>query len=207
MTVDELQVHQSGFTEAFGSSASGAYQIMKATLADLKKSVPLSGKEVFSRTLQDELGFKLLQRRGYQPWFTGRTTTDMMMIGLSKEWASFPVPSRMRGAHRIVERGQSYYAGDGVNKALVPPDRVWLALEAARKVTAVEPTPIVPPKPEEGLPETEEIHLTPEEWRYALQTPHFSATKSVCARRNPGEGQRCAGHRRGGYRWILQPYH
>lgn len=171
MTVDELQVHQSGFTSSFGSSASGAYQIMKATLADLKKSVPLSGREIFNAIVQDELGFKLLLRRGYQPWFDGKTTSDTMMIGLAKEWASFPVPSRMRGAHRTVERGQSYYAGDGVNKALVPPDKVWLALEAARKVTAVEPPPVVPPKPEEELPPgSEEIILTPEEWKYALST-------------------------------------
>ena len=171
MTVDELQGHQSGFTDNFGSSASGAYQIMKATLADLKKSVPLSGKEVFSAQVQDELGFKLLLRRGYQPWFDGKTTTDTFMIGLSREWASFPVPRRMKGAHRTVERGQSYYAGDGVNKALVAPDKVWLICEAARKVTVVEKPPEKPNKPEEELPPgTEEITLTKEEWQYALQT-------------------------------------
>jgi len=170
MTVDELQMNQSGFTSSFGSSASGAYQIMKATLSDLKKSVPLSGKEVFNAQVQDELGFKLLQRRGYQLWFTGRTTSDTMMVGLAKEWASFPVPSRMKGAHRTVERGQSYYAGDGVNKALVAPDKVWLALETARKVTVVEKPSEKPIKPEEETEADGEITLTKEEWQYALQT-------------------------------------
>ena len=36
MTVNELQSHQPGFTKNFGSSASGAYQFMLATLRDLE---------------------------------------------------------------------------------------------------------------------------------------------------------------------------
>jgi muramidase (phage lysozyme) len=170
MTVDELQGHQSGFTKAFGSSASGGYQIMKATLSDLRTRLALTGTEVFDPPFQDELGYELLRRRGYEPWVTGRTSTDTLMIGLSKEWASFPVPSRMRGAHRTVERGQSYYAGDGVNKALVGPDVVWLACEAARTATVHVPPEPVPPKPEEPGKPGDDIVLTPEEWRHALDT-------------------------------------
>ena len=90
------------------------------------------------------------------------------MIGLAKEWASFPVPSRMRGAHRTVERGQSYYAGDGLNKALIGPDVVWLACEAARTATVVEPKPEPVPKPEEPI--ISEPELTREQWVYALTT-------------------------------------
>jgi hypothetical protein len=37
MTIDELQKWQPGFTKSFGSSASGAYQFMLATLKDLEK--------------------------------------------------------------------------------------------------------------------------------------------------------------------------
>ena len=81
-------------------------------------------------------------------WIEAKTSTDTFMIGLAKEWASFPVPSRMKGAHRTVERGQSYYAGDGMNKALVAPDVVWLVCEAARRATEIQPVPEVPPKPE-----------------------------------------------------------
>ena len=93
------------------------------------------------------------------------------MIGLAKEWASFPVPSRMRGAHRTVERGQSYYAGDGVNKALISPDKVWLECEAARSAKPKPPPEAPPPKPEEPLePIDTAPELTREQWHYALET-------------------------------------
>jgi muramidase (phage lysozyme) len=148
MTLDELQGHQKGFTKAFGSSASGAYQHMYATLKDQIKELKLKGTELFSPAMQDRLGYELLKRRGYKAWVDAKTSTDTFMIGLSKEWASFPVPSRMKGAHRTVDRGQSYYAGDGLNKALIAPDVVWLVCEAARKLTEIPPAPEVPTKPE-----------------------------------------------------------
>lgn len=171
MTIDEVQHWQPGFTKSFGSSATGAYQFMFSTLRDLKSKLALTGEEIFDAAMQDRLGHELLLRRGYQPWIDGKTSTDTFMISLAKEWASFPVPSRMKGAHRIVERGQSWYAGDGLNKALAKPDVVWLALEAARKATGLsEPEPIKPPKPEEPVePVGEESELSREEWLLALE--------------------------------------
>lgn len=158
MTVNELQHWQPGFTKSFGSSASGAYQFMLATLKELEDKLGLTGEEIFNAALQDRLGYELLKRRGYKLWIDGKSSTDTFMIGLAKEWASFPVPSRMKGAHRTVERGQSYYAGDGLNKALVGPDTVWLACEAARLATEIQPEPEVPQKPEKPVePEVPEL--------------------------------------------------
>jgi hypothetical protein len=148
MTLDELQHWQPGFTKSFGSSASGAYQFMLATLKELETKLSLTGSEIFDAALQDRLGYELLKRRGYKPWVDAKTSTDTFMIGLAKEWASFPVPSRMKGAHRTVDRGQSYYAGDGVNKALVAPDVVWLVCEGCRDATTIAPEPEPVPKPE-----------------------------------------------------------
>lgn len=173
MDVNEIQHWQPGFTKSFGSSATGAYQFMYATLKELKSKCGLTGEELFDASLQNDLGFELLKRRGYQAWADGKSTTDTFMIGLAKEWASFPVPSRMKGAHRVVERGQSYYAGDGLNKALIAPDKVWLACEAARDAKVLQPPPDPPPpKPEEPIDirPDDEIKLSPEEWRYALET-------------------------------------
>jgi muramidase (phage lysozyme) len=173
MTINELQGHQPGFTKSFGSSASGAYQFMLATLKDLEQKLSLTGTEIFTPELQDTLGYELLRRRGYQAWIDGRTSTDTLMIGLSKEWASFPVPSRMRGAHRTVERGQSYYCGDNVNKALIGPDKVWLVCEAARVMTTIPPKPEPVPKPEVPEapgPDEDGVHLSREEWQYAIAT-------------------------------------
>jgi muramidase (phage lysozyme) len=171
MTVEEVQHWQPGFTKSFGSSATGAYQFMYATLKELKTKLTLTGQEIFSPELQDELGFELLRRRGYTPWADGRTTTDTLMVGLAKEWASFPVPSRMRGAHRMVERGETYYAGDRLNKALIRPDTVWLACEAARTAKPTPPPEPIPPKPEQPQePGPDAIVLTREEWQYAIKT-------------------------------------
>jgi hypothetical protein len=156
MTVDEVQHWQPGFTKNFGSSATGAYQFMYATLKELIGKVGLTGEEIFNAELQDRLGYELLQRRGYKPWVEARNSTDTFMVGLAREWASFPVPARMKGAHRVCERGQSYYAGDKLNRALIAPDIVWLACEAARDVKVITPAPEPVPKPEEP-PEPEPI--------------------------------------------------
>lgn len=68
------------------------------------------------------------------------------------EWASFPVLTDARGKHRDVARGQSFYAGDGVNKALVSPERVEAVLDqvkaAARAEAEAEKSkPVVVEKP------------------------------------------------------------
>lgn len=131
MTVDELIANQSGFTKSFGSSASGRYQFMRATLQDLKKGGHVSGSAKFTPDLQDRLGLVLLKRRGYDKWVNGQITHDDFMIGIAKEWASFPVPKNMQGAHRQVKRGESYYAGDRLNMSLIGPDVVWLNLQSA----------------------------------------------------------------------------
>jgi hypothetical protein len=50
---------------------------------------------------------------------------------LAREWASLPVQRDQRGATRLVKRGQSYYAGDGLNKASATPEEVLRAVNAA----------------------------------------------------------------------------
>jgi hypothetical protein len=164
LTVAELQFHQPDFSETFGSSASGAYQIMRATLEDLLEGGHCDAEELFDKDCQDDLGFALLQRRGYDDWATFVTTTDEFMVGLAQEWASFPVPFDMQGAHRWVTRGQSYYAGDGVNQALATPEEVWTICEKARAE--------IPRAPRHQRPERDlipiakpEVRRKAEEWR------------------------------------------
>jgi len=43
---------------------------------------------------------------------------------LAMEWASLPVLAPTQGAKRYLERGQSYYTGDGLNRAGVTPEQV-----------------------------------------------------------------------------------
>ncbi len=124
MTVDEVIAAQSGFTRDFGSSATGRYQFMKATLEGLKKELGLRAVQLMSGNLQDRLAYHLLKRRGYERWIAGKLSDEAFALHLAMEWASFPVLFSTRGAHREVKRGQSYYAGDGVNKALVSPEKI-----------------------------------------------------------------------------------
>jgi muramidase (phage lysozyme) len=152
MTVDELIGHQAGFTKAFGSSASGRYQFMKATLQGLKSELGLRGTQVMDHDLQDRLGYHLLRRRGYDDFIAGRLTVPQFALNLAKEWASFPVLVETKGAHRTVKRGQSYYAGDGMNKALVAPERVEAVLLEVLSPPKTAPAPGPAPTPQQPTP-------------------------------------------------------
>ncbi len=128
-----------GFDTA--SSAAGRYQFMRATLQGIAKEIPsIDGRTIFSRGLQDRLGYYLLLRRGYADFISGKLNLVEFGLKLAQEWASFPVLSATKGAHRQVVRGQSYYAGDGLNKSLVKPERVEArlrhVLDLARLVTS-----------------------------------------------------------------------
>ncbi|RVG29904.1 hypothetical protein CN233_18055 [Sinorhizobium meliloti] len=138
MTYGEVVDAQKAWSKRFGSSAAGGYQFMRATLIDLAKAVhSISGTDRFTPDLQDRLGYRLLVRRGYAEFIVGKITLVQFAEKLAKEWASFPVLVSCKGAHRVLKRGQSYYAGDGLNKALVKPEKVEAVLkevlEAARR--------------------------------------------------------------------------
>jgi hypothetical protein len=151
MKLNEVLAAQVNWTHRFGSSAAGRYQFMRNTLLDLKSELGLSGDLFFDAQLQDWLGFRLLQRRGYER-FTARTLSlPAFGLNLAQEWASFPVLQPVRGASRSVARGQSFYAGDGLNRALVAPELVEAALN---EVLTLERTPTTPTaKPETPMPD------------------------------------------------------
>jgi hypothetical protein len=117
------------------SSAIGAYQFMSYTLDSLKSSLKLTGKETFDVAFQDDLAVALMIRRGYMKYMRGEITSDQFCNNLAMEWASLPVVNTIRGAHRTVTSGQSYYAGDGLNKALVSVEAIETAVQDLRKGT------------------------------------------------------------------------
>ncbi|MEJ1935205.1 hypothetical protein WDZ92_33840, partial [Nostoc sp. NIES-2111] len=146
MTLGEVIAAQATWTKLFGSSAAGRYQFMRATLVGLKKELGLSDGLVFGPDLQDQLGFRLLQRRGFDAFMARRLSMQGFGLALAQEWASLPVLAGTRGQHRPVSRGQSYYAGDGLNKALVSPERVEAALTEVLSLAgaAAMPTDVTP---------------------------------------------------------------
>jgi len=146
MTLDEVIAAGPNWTKAYRSSAAGRFQFMNATLKDLKKSLGLSGKETFSPDLQDRLGYELLKRRGWSNFVAGFMSREAFGKALAQEWASLPVLADTQGASRAVRRGQSYYAGDGLNKALTSPESVEAVLDKAKDAhVAPKPSAATPP--------------------------------------------------------------
>ncbi|ODN69892.1 hypothetical protein [Methylobrevis pamukkalensis] len=145
MTIAELQGHQASGWPA-KSTASGRYQFMRATLAELRKELALRDSQIFDPDLQDRLGYHLLIRRGYRDFVGGRMSRTEFGARLAMEWASFPVLADRKGSNRQVARGQSYYAGDGLNKALVHPSAVEAVLDRVLAAAAApSPAPVQPP--------------------------------------------------------------
>lgn len=141
MTLDEVLTAQRGWSKNFGSSAAGRYQFMRATLKGLMTELGLRGSQHFNADLQDWLGYQLLKRRGYTRFIAAQLSLKSFALELAKEWASMPVLEDTQGAHRRVVRGQSYYAGDGLNKSLVQPQDFAAVLSEALN------RPVAPPKP------------------------------------------------------------
>lgn len=119
------------------SSAIGGYQFLTATLDSLKKSLNLRGDELFNAELQDDLAVALMIRRGYLKWLRGEISDNTFANNLAKEWASFPVVVDMQGSKRWLVAGQSYYAGDGLNKALTKPSEVLALLKLMKTNAAI----------------------------------------------------------------------
>lgn len=164
MTVDEAIAQGKWRTDTFGSSAAGRYQFMKATLQSLKQTERLTGREVMTPELQDRLGYALLLRRGYAKFMAGQLSVAGFGLGLAREWASFPVLAATKGAHRQVQRGQTYYLGDGLNKVLATAGEVEAVLNQIRALpaVAVADAPVVTPAP--SLPQVQDL-VIPDESR------------------------------------------
>lgn len=133
MTIDELLAAQRTWGKKWKSSAAGAPQIIRATMVTLVKRLGLSGKERFDADMQDRMAFELLKMRGWEKFAAGALSLTAFGNNLAREWASFPVLTAQQGAHGKLKRGQSFYDGDGMNGALIPPAKVEAALQQALK--------------------------------------------------------------------------
>ncbi|MDB5540511.1 MAG: putative transrane protein [Devosia sp.] len=151
-TIDELLAAQkvwgsTGWTikgKKHRGSAAGKYQIIRKTLAGLVAQLGIPGSAKFTPDLQDRLGYALLTARGWQAFTSGQITPSAFALALAKEWASMPVLSTLKGAQRTVTRGESYYAGDGVNKSQIEADELEAILASVRGKPAPKPRPAPP---------------------------------------------------------------
>ncbi len=132
MTLSEVQQFQrQRVANGFRSSACGRYQFIQTALSDCIQYLGCNPLAVrFTPDIQDALIIaKLKKQRKLDQWISGSIDTPAFMLELSKEFASFPVPYDVQRRGRTIFKGQSYYAGDGLNKANHDADSVYQSLE------------------------------------------------------------------------------
>jgi muramidase (phage lysozyme) len=188
MTVDEVIAQGKWRTDTFGSSAAGRYQFMRATLTSLKQTERLTGRAVMTPALQDRLGYALLLRRGYAKFMAGQLSVVGFGLAIAQEWASFPVLAATKGAHRQVQRGQTYYLGDGLNKVLATAGEVEAVLNQMRAMpaVAVADAPVVT-IPAPTLPQVRDL-VVPDESGLSRWLPWLlkKKPKAIAAKGRPG---------------------
>lgn len=157
-TIDDLLAAQklwakNGWTvkgKKLRGSAAGKYQIIRPTLVGLIAQLGIPGSTKFTPDVQDRLGFQLLTNRGWQAFVSRQVSTSAYALQLAREWASIPVLTTTMGAHREVKRGQSYYAGDGVNKAHADPaefEALLASIKPGMGPAPAAPKPATKPAP------------------------------------------------------------
>lgn len=129
MTLKEVRDWQQRSVEAGSeSSAAGRFQIIRRTLDRLVATGAASWGDLFNKETQIRLAIALMKGRGLNDFVAGKLSAKAFANNLAKEWASMPVVTPIQGRWRRVMPGETYYAGDGLNKALVPPDEVLAAI-------------------------------------------------------------------------------
>jgi hypothetical protein len=90
----------------------------------------LSINETFDAEAQDRAGVALMEQKGLSRYQSGLISKEGFAQGLSETWAGLPAFRRDRKGRPA--SGQSYYAGDGLNRATVTQSQVVNALNRIR---------------------------------------------------------------------------
>lgn len=122
MSISQVLAWQRQFVaQGSPSSAVGRYQFLDSTLRGLIASQNIDTNQRFDQSMQDRLAVVLLNRRGGDAYVNRELSSQQFAANIAKEWASMP---RVIGDHPQT----SYYAGDGLNRALVAPETVLHAI-------------------------------------------------------------------------------
>lgn len=115
------------------STAVGGYQFLQRTLKQTISQMGLTGNEVWTPELQDRMAIHLMKGRKLNQYLAGTISAETFANNLAMEWASLPVVTGLIGAKKFVLKpGQSYYAGDGLNKSRHNSKEFLLLVKALR---------------------------------------------------------------------------
>lgn len=136
MTIQEVRTWQDTFVaNGSASSAVGKYQIIRSTMDEIIDRLNLNSGDAFDESMQDRMAIGLLNKRKLGDFLSDAISVTQFGNNLAMEWASLPVLSPIENSKgRIVARGQSYYAGDGLNRAHVAPEQVEAILKHLKGV-------------------------------------------------------------------------
>jgi muramidase (phage lysozyme) len=123
------------------SSACGRYQFLRKTLAATIAEMGLTGKEIWTPDLQDRMAVHLMEKRGLSRYMAGTLSAEGFANNLAMEWASLPVVTAINGK----KPGQSYYAGDGLNKSFHSVASIMALVKALKGVAYIPGPPDVEP--------------------------------------------------------------
>jgi hypothetical protein len=137
MTFGEVLAWQDSIDHKYMSEAVGKWQFLEDTLRGAYLGAGLKQTDRFSEENQRRVALVLLRRRGLNDYLRGEIPAVRFAQNISKEWASMPCTIKDRRGRR--PRGQSYYAGDGLNKAHVSISALMKAVHDAKS----EPKPPV----------------------------------------------------------------
>lgn len=125
--------------------AVGRYQLIPDTLSSAIVSLKLETNEKLNNEMQDKIFDEYLIKVKRAPviaYLEGNGNVEDAMYSLAQEWASIGVEKGKRISDKVVKKdgkvvsritryakgGESYYAGDGLNKSHITPEQIKNAL-------------------------------------------------------------------------------
>ena len=119
LTLAQIDAYQTRrINSGIASSAIGRYQFIQRTLRGAREIAGIASNVQFSEGVQDYLMIAVLRNsRRLNQWKSGSLSDADFCLQLAREFASVPVPYDTQGHHRRVQKGETYYASDGLNRA------------------------------------------------------------------------------------------
>jgi hypothetical protein len=115
-----------------GDQAVGRYQLIPKTLNAAISSLGLDVNQNLDKEAQDKIFDEYLisvKRPKIIAYLEGEGSVEDAMYSAAKEWASIGVEKGKKiSGGKIANGGESYYEGDGLNKAHITPEKIKKAL-------------------------------------------------------------------------------